>query len=674
MKALGRLAAMLGLSGFMFFIINALTNYMFLFTGSTKLLKEGGVPDDYYSFKPTYLFRITTNDKFDGKMVILISLMVGMILFWKLSKSFALWFRKIPDVDGSARWATEKEIDKSLFRVNSDKLEDAEKSGIILYRKDKYFFIDEATINSLIIGTTRSGKGQTFVLPMIRMLSQSKMKQSMVINDPKGELLENSYSILVSAGYKVVVLNLRDTNYSSLWNPLSPIISEYIKAMDTEEKDVSRVSELIGELAGVFTDNPKSDPIWPTSAKSLLSAIIMLLVSKGYENNCLDKLNMYSVYSFFLEYGVKNEVVGMKQINALDTLFQELPVGHPAKLSYATSNFATGEMRSSIFSTLASNIEIFADTGIAKLTSGNEIDFSDLINPEKPCAIFMVLPDEKVNRHVIASLFINQCYSALVDLAGNYPQQKLPQRIQFILDEFGNMVRIPSMDVKMTVCLGRNILFNLFVQDFNQLSSKYGDTSKTIRSNCGNLIYINSTDKETNDYISAILGSKTVEYETLSGNLDESLSHKNLSIKGRLLLTGDELGMLEMGEAVIKRQRCYPMRTKFDPFYKLNLPLTRIKEIIKVRSQSLDKIMFPFNEIFKEIDQQEAEEASREAVINKAGQLTCGAFVEQLKNENYTDCMEYINGFISENALPQEDIDILVCFIRDLYVKQQEAH
>jgi type IV secretion system protein VirD4 len=208
LKALGRLAAMLSLSGLMFLIINALTNYMFLFTGSTKLLKEGGVPDDYYSFKTEYLLRITTNEKFDGKMVILLALMIGMILFWKLSRCFALWFRKIPDVDGSSRWATEKEIDEALVRVDSDNIQSSQKSGIILYRKNKYFFIDEATINSLIIGTTRSGKGQTFVLPMIRMLSQTKMKQSMVVNDPKGELLENSYKILVSAGYKVVVLNL----------------------------------------------------------------------------------------------------------------------------------------------------------------------------------------------------------------------------------------------------------------------------------------------------------------------------------------------------------------------------------------------------------------------------------------------------------------------------------
>ena len=142
------------------------------------------------------------------------------------------------------------------------------------------------------------------------------------------------------------MLNLRDTNYSSLWNPLFPIVREYKKAQETEDKDLSKVSELITELAGILTDNPKSDPIWPTSAKSLLSAMIMLLLCKGYESNCLDKLNMYSVYSFFLEYGSKNYQIGKTVVNALDLLFQDLPIGHSAKISYATSNFATGERSS----------------------------------------------------------------------------------------------------------------------------------------------------------------------------------------------------------------------------------------------------------------------------------------------------------------------------------------
>jgi hypothetical protein len=34
--------------------------------------------------------------------------------------------------------------------------------------------------------------------------------------------------------------------------------------------------------------------------------------------------------------------------------------------------------------------------------------------------------------------------------------------------------------------------------------------------------------------------------------------------------------------------------------------------------------------------------------------------------------MEYINGFISEEALPENDVDVLAFLVRDLYAKQQE--
>lgn len=666
-KAFGRLLIILALSGFSFAVLMLMVNYMTLATAVWKMANPATISADYYHFKASYMYNCI-NEKVDAKMFPIMAALLGLIVFWRVGKRLAMLLHKTPDVEDSSRWATEKEIKKMFCKVDSNNLSAAKKSGIILYRKGRFLYVDTETINSLIIGTTRSGKGQTFVLPMIRVLSQGQQRQSMILNDPKGELLENAYKMLISAGYKVVVLNFRDTNFSSLWNPLAPIIKEFVAAQNSEEKDVSKVSELIGELAGVFTDNPKSDPIWPTSAKSLLSAMIWFLLSAGYENDCLDKLNLYSVYNFFLEFGVKNDVEMINgqpiKVNALDKLFQQLPIGAPAKLAYSTSNFATGDMRSSIFSTLANNLEIFSDTGIAKLTSGNEIDFEDLTNPQKPCAIFMVVPDEKVNRHVLASLFVNQCYSALVDLASGFPGQKLPQRIQFILDEFGNMVRIPAMDVKLTVCLGRNILFNLFVQDLNQLQTKYQDSSKTLRSNCGNLVYINSIDKDTNEYISDVLGSNNIEYDTYSGSLDESLSHQNVNIKSRKLKTAAELSVLKFGEAITKRQRCYPIITRFKPFYKLKIPVTPIAEIMGGRKRKLTEWMFPLEvltlpklpKISKEL----------QALVALADEHTNKNFSYYLSEEQYGECKKLINNIVLMKVMSGAEVGALAEYVKGL--------
>ena len=98
----------------------------------------------------------------------------------------------------------------------------------------------------------------------------------MIFNDPKGEIFSSTYPIMKKEGYNVVILNLRDTNRSSRWNPLTFIINEYVHCVKNN-LDLSKVSEYIDTMASTLTNNPKSDPIWPSSAKSLLSALISIL-------------------------------------------------------------------------------------------------------------------------------------------------------------------------------------------------------------------------------------------------------------------------------------------------------------------------------------------------------------------------------------------------------------
>ncbi|WP_177219611.1 VirD4-like conjugal transfer protein, CD1115 family [Ruminococcus albus] len=516
-------------------------------------------------------------------MVLLPTFVTAFFITYKLDVKWHVTHDN-QEIKGKDRFLNKKELKKMFYSFSENNMESAEKSGIILaYEKGKYY-IDCETIHSLIIGTTRSGKGQTFVLPMIRHIALSKSKHSMVLNDPKGELLENTYKLLKDNGYNVVVLNLRDTKKSSLWNPLQVIIDEY-KRCRKENDDLSICITMIDSVADTFTHNDKSDPIWPKSAKALLIAMILYLLEKGYDNNCIENVSMYSVYQMFIDFGAQNERREKREVNALDELFQELQrkdPQNPAVAAYAVSRFSSGEMRSSIFSTLASNINIFgSDQGIAKLTSGNQINFYELVDPEKPMAVFMVVPDDNPARWVISSLFVNQCYNTLVALSSKCAGQKLPQRVHFILDEFGNMVRIPDMDSKITVGAGRNLLFNMFIQDLNQLDTKYGDAAKTIRSNCGNMIYINSMDNNTNKYFSEILGTTTIEYTTYSGKLSEFVEHQNLVVEGRALMTASELSTMPFGSAVTKRQRMYPIKTRFEPFYRLNIKITSQEDIAK---------------------------------------------------------------------------------------------
>lgn len=608
---------MIAFSILLYGVINLILHYAILgssYSAALAAANEKGVKissSEYFAFKISYLLKPIEGMR--SSMTAMFAVMASMFVVTKFDHIYMIKYGN-KDIKGDQHFLSHKELLKECKKLSSDLYyfdaahpENAKKSGIPIALSQGKMFICPSTTHSLIIGTTRSGKGQTYVNPMIRFIALSHSKHSIVANDPKGELVECEYDILKEQGYDICIFNLRDTNKSSLWNPLQIITDEYVKAMEGN-KDLSKVNKLVTSLAATFTDNPKSDPIWPDSAKSLLIAMILLIMERCYAENCLDKVNMYSVYNFFIEFGTYNESVKdtktgrPKELNALDMIFQNLPLGSPAKSAYSTSNFAKGEMRSSIFSTLASNINIFgSDMGISKLTSANQIDFNRLINPKKPCAIFMVVPDEDTSRHVIASLFVNQCYNYLVEQSSQFRGQKLPQRVHFILDEFGNMVRIPDMDTKITVGAGRELLFDLFVQDLNQLDTKYDNAAKTIRSNTGNVVYINSLDNDTNEYISKLLGQRTMEYNSFSGQLSEGIKSRSIQVEGVNLMTAAELSEMEFGEAVIKRQRKMPIRTKFEPFYKLKIKPKPIDEMgVEIQNVNLDDVIYDFSSLWVE--------------------------------------------------------------------------
>ena len=621
-KAWVKIIQLFGFSFLFYFLINVVLLYLILFKVYLDAVSAKKPTEGLLAFKLEYLY-LPYGD-IPVFPAIGISFVIAMFLVKRLDEGYKVKNAN-KELKGNDHFMTAKELQKdtTLYHFDTKDMHSAEKSGLPIALIKDELYVSPDTVHSLIIGTTRSGKGQTFVLPSIRQIAMSQAKHSLVCNDPKGELLENTYDILIKEGYKILVLNLRDTKLSSLWNPLQIIIDEYVKAMK-DDKDLSKTIKLVQSLASVFTDNPKSDPIWPDSARSLLVSIILLLLDKGYTNGHLDKVNMYSVNNFLIEYGTMDKTVVEnrvpKTINALDEIFKALPIGHPAKSAYSTSNFAKGEMRSSIFSTLASNINIFAtDMGISKLTSGNQIFFEDLIEPTKPCACFMIVPDEDTSRHVIASLFVNQCYNHLVELSSQYPNQKLPQRVHFQLDEFGNMVRIPAMDTKITVGAGRNLLFDLYVQDLNQLDTKYDNAAKTIRSNCGNLVYINSLDKDTNEYMAAVIGNETAIYETYSGELSTFVKNRNINVDSKPLMTATQLSKMQFGETVVKRQRSEPIKTKFEPFYKLGIEPTSITKIpMQLINVDLNDKMYPIKDFIKEINWNEDKSPAQPAAAQPA--------------------------------------------------------
>ncbi len=160
----------------------------------------------------------------------------------------------------------------------------------------------------------------------------------------------------------------------------------------------------------------------------------------------------------------------------------------------------------------------------------------------------------------------------------------------------------------VTVCLGRNIRFNIIIQSYSQLKKIYGDDQNTIIDNCGNQIYILTSDYDTAHRISNNLGFKTLVNDSLSGRSFSFYKSTTESLDKRELKTPTELMSLEEGEdiviRVIKRQDRKRNRIKSKPIF--NTGETKLKYRYEYlqndfdTSKSLDDLKF--ESLHKDID------------------------------------------------------------------------
>ena len=324
-----------------------------------------------FIFRPRFLF-----------LYIMAYLIVGA-LYIRIIFSIRASFKEIDEGQkGTSRFATRKEIDQQYRAVPIKDENFKGNGGVPIARgfqidKDgiekEVMYIDDSAVNNLIIGTTRSGKGETFVVPEIDIYSRAEEKSSLVINDPKGELVAMCKETLEKRGYDVYMLNLLQPINSMSYNPLELVKQAY------KRKDYSEAQLLCKTLTHSLYFKPNvKDPFWQNSAMSLVNALILAVCDECIKRNEEEKITMYTVANMLSELGGSNEKIGDTEVNKLDEYFKSLPSNSVAKSQYATSSFAGGSARGNIFSVAMSELQTYTLEETGKLTSKNSLDFEEI--------------------------------------------------------------------------------------------------------------------------------------------------------------------------------------------------------------------------------------------------------------------------------------------------------
>lgn len=462
---------------------------------------------------------------------------------------------------GCARWTTTKEIRKQYRSIPDRDKPFPGYGGTIVSRIGKNLYIDPDLTNNLCIGITRSGKGEMYVIPSIDVYSRAEKKTSMVVLDPKTELYKTSKETLEERGYDVYLLSLVDPEHSMGFNPLNQVINLY------EAGDYANAELLVQTFCySIFNpDKPiNGDTFWQDSPTSLLSALVIAVIEDVFawiqvdgatgeeRKKHIQKINMFSIINLFGEL-VSQTNPDNPYITGLDMFFQMRPALDRAKIKFFGVEVAGSRTKASIYSSMLMKLTIFTYENFAKMTAESTMNLEDIGFGDKPIAVFIEMPDYDKSAHFLGSVFIRQLYFVLARKATRQKNGKCKNRVKIIADEFGNMPAIEAMENIITVCLGRNISFDLYIQAYAQLNKLYGDNAKTISGNCGNTIYILSDDDDTTKQISANLGNETIVDMQRNGSRLSANKTIMETTADKPLLNPNELEELKPGECVIKR-------------------------------------------------------------------------------------------------------------------------
>ncbi len=426
-----------------------------------------------------------------------------------------------------------------------------------------YWTVDDDT-HVLLIGTTRSGKSRRIILPTIWHLAQTG--ESMVVCDLKKELQPITKQYLKDKGYNIITIDLRTPSTGNRWNMLHPVVEAL------NQNDSAQAVQHADDIAHTLSYDPgyRGDPIWPSAKKALISALILAVaVEAPAEHKHMG--SAFHLLAHLGQGGGKN----------LDAYFATLSLNHPARSPYTVFQMSTDKMRSSIATDTLTTLQLFGvDPAIVWMIADQDHDLA-AVGKEKT-AVFLVIPDERTNRNVLASLYVQQSYSALVDLA-NQNRGRSPIRVNYLLDEFGNIPAITDFTTKITTAGGRGIRFTLAVQGIDQLAEHYPRKENTIMGQCWTWIYVLTSDNNTAKLISEKCGRYTVATESYNSSAQMTGSRSEGVTQGlvsRPLLMPDEVSRWPENSVLVLRTRLQPAR----------LPLPDISELPIANHLDLDLI------------------------------------------------------------------------------------
>lgn len=377
--------------------------------------------------------------------------------------------------------------------------------------------------NLIVSGDISVGKTSNVLFPLVREMIDEK--QSLLVLDSKEEYIKEYYDDLKSKDYNIVILNLRNLSKSEGWNPL-----EYPYNLYKDGKVDEAINYIEKQAKAIFYDDSEVDQFWSNNSSDFYTGIVLGLFEDGKDN----EINLSSVNSMF------NSTDNKYSVN--DYVTQYFKLKNPSSQSYifASSTIsAPKETKGGIISVARQKLRTYVTREmLSTLLNKTTFSYEDILT--KPTAIFVIARDENKYINNVATMFIEQLFTILVN-------SKIQNQFNFVLDNIDDLERVNELSDMLSSGVSRNIKFEIATRSYEELIEKYGKYIEKL----SNLVVVEKDIKLVID---------NEEYTEEKEQLIEFIQDENVEFP---LLQKEKIEMFDIVEFVRSKKESIDMSNPF---------------------------------------------------------------------------------------------------------------
>lgn len=376
--------------------------------------------------------------------------------------------------------------------------------------------------NSLIIAPTGGGKGNLIRGQIVAW------KDSLVINDPKGDLF------LATAGYRATLGDV------FVIDPTRGVGHSY----DPLHKKVTEDTYLSVAGALVF-DAKDHDTYWSKSAARM---IMQLFKAARIEN-----VPPLIYVRHMIDLGLPAVAA---RLNSIDPNIATSFLG----ANIEQVNLDTNRTLYGIWSTLQTSLTPFLTETLVRCFTRTDFTPDTIMRSDRPVTLYLRWEETELER--LAPLVRVFCISLMKGLIACYDkvEGKGCRPVLLCLDEIGR-TPIPDLDGYVSTVRSRNIFIQLYAQSFSQLEKNYGEKeAQTISANMDTHIILRPNDKDTAAGIEEWLGRGSQFAESINMRQGNEMFSESLSEQGIAVMSARELQEMHDKHAIIIHRNFKPIK------------------------------------------------------------------------------------------------------------------